>query len=525
MAAVTLLGSVTFNTNSGTKTVTATPAVGDLIVIITAHTNNDSLATPTDNNSSGTYTKINHALGSTDGGPNDTTIAVHIRDTLIGAANSTVFTHAPGTTTGGGLAVFKVTGMSLAGAAAALQSAWDEAVADAPAPVLGATPLTGNALIGAVTNNANPAAMTVPNNGGPWPELFDTGYNSPVSGFEGTHKNSGATSATITWGSSTSGVAIVVELDCRVIKDLGRADETDTALGLSAKLIKAVGMATETSTAFGLSPKLIGATGRADETDTALGLAAVLVGATGRADETDTAFGLELGAPTEEIPIGMAEEVDTAFGLAPVLIGAVGQADETDTALGLSALLLGTVGRADEADSALGLAPVLVQATGRADEVNTAFGLGMAVGVGRADEVSTAFGLTPAYAIALGQAEEVDTALGLSPVLVISLGRADETSTAYGLTPALVGTVGLAVETDTALGLGLALTLGMAVETNSAFGLQMLELIFTPTPPEYIITFGASRLADRTITFDQNQLTDRTLTFGANTLALRSIDL
>jgi hypothetical protein len=37
MAAVTLLGSATFDTSSGTKQVTATPAVDDLIVIITAH--------------------------------------------------------------------------------------------------------------------------------------------------------------------------------------------------------------------------------------------------------------------------------------------------------------------------------------------------------------------------------------------------------------------------------------------------------------------------------------------------------
>jgi len=44
---VSLLGTPTFSTTSGTKTVTATPVVGDLVVIITAHSGNTSAAAPT----------------------------------------------------------------------------------------------------------------------------------------------------------------------------------------------------------------------------------------------------------------------------------------------------------------------------------------------------------------------------------------------------------------------------------------------------------------------------------------------
>src|SRR5262245_7809752 len=120
MAAVTLLGTQTFDTNSGTKTVTATPAVGDLIVLVTAHTGNTSSNAPTDNNSDGlgTYPLVETAVKASSAD----TMRFWIRDALIGSASSTVFTHAPGTSTGGGLGVLKVTGMTRAGAAAELKS-------------------------------------------------------------------------------------------------------------------------------------------------------------------------------------------------------------------------------------------------------------------------------------------------------------------------------------------------------------------------------------------------------------------
>src|SRR5690349_16960389 len=106
MAAVTLLGSATFNTSSGTKTVTATPAVGDLIVIITAHSGNTSASAPTDDNSSGTYTQIGSgAVKATSADQ----LRMWVRTAPIAAASSTVFTHAPGASSGGGLVVLKVT--------------------------------------------------------------------------------------------------------------------------------------------------------------------------------------------------------------------------------------------------------------------------------------------------------------------------------------------------------------------------------------------------------------------------------
>ena len=217
MAAVTLLGTQTVNTSSGTKTVTATPAVGDLIVLVCAHTGNTSTAAPTDNNSdgAGTYTLVTTAVKASSAD----TMKVWIRNSFIGSASSTVFTHAPGTTTGGGVGVFKVTGMTRTGLNAIRQSAiQSNRAAATPTPVLGVAALTGNPLIGAVFNATNPATMTA--RGTPaYTERFDTGYATPTSGLETMSIDSGETGTSIAWGNASASAfcSIIVELDTSAI--------------------------------------------------------------------------------------------------------------------------------------------------------------------------------------------------------------------------------------------------------------------------------------------------------------------
>lgn len=217
MAAVTLLGTATFNTTSGTKTVTATPAVGDLIVIITAHTSNTSTTAPTDDNNAGRYTLVGSSIVKA---TNADTMRFWIRNDFIRAASSTIFTHAPGTTSGGGLAVLKVTGMSRCGitGAARLVSGvvqfgkQENQAAATPAPALPASADTNNPTIGAVFNATNPATMTPPTN---WTERNDSGYATPTTGLETVSRNSGFTGTTVTWGSA-SGSAFcsgIIELD------------------------------------------------------------------------------------------------------------------------------------------------------------------------------------------------------------------------------------------------------------------------------------------------------------------------
>jgi hypothetical protein len=202
VAAVTLLGTATFSTASGTKTVTATPAVGDLIIIVTANSGSTTTtAAPTDNNSSGTYTVVNTSVKATSAD----TMQVWVRNALIASASSTVFTQAPGTTTGGGLVVLKIPNASVAGSSAIIRSAIqsNQATSTTPAPVLGATPSSDSAIVTAVFNASNTASVTVRSG---YTSRADLGYNTPTSGLIVATRDSGETSATITWG-GTSGSA------------------------------------------------------------------------------------------------------------------------------------------------------------------------------------------------------------------------------------------------------------------------------------------------------------------------------
>ena len=187
-ATVSILGTATFNTTSGTKTVAATPAVGDLIVLVVAHSGNTATTAPTDNNAGGggTYTLVNTAVKATSAD----TMKVWVRNALITSATSTTFTTAPGTTTGGGLVVLDIQGMDKVGSAAIVRSAIqsNQAAGGTPAPVLGATPSITNPIIGAVFNATNPATMTPRAN---YTEIADVGYNTPATGLEVISRNSG----------------------------------------------------------------------------------------------------------------------------------------------------------------------------------------------------------------------------------------------------------------------------------------------------------------------------------------------
>jgi hypothetical protein len=218
MAAITLLGTATFNTTAGTHTVTATPAVGDLIVIVVANSGITTVPTVTDNNSSGTYTAITSARK----GSNVDIMHVFVRNALVGAASSTVFTATGASSTGGGLAVLKVTGMSRFSHDAALRWATQENQAAAtPAPALAAAVATGNPVIGAVFNATNPATMT-PRASPAYTERADVGYATPTTGLEVMSIDSGETASTITWGSAsaTAFCSIAVELDATALPAL-----------------------------------------------------------------------------------------------------------------------------------------------------------------------------------------------------------------------------------------------------------------------------------------------------------------
>jgi hypothetical protein len=220
-ATVRLLGS-TWNTNNGTKSVTATPAVGELIVIITAHSGNAGAADkqPTDNNNSGTYFLVTWQLKNS----SSDSMQIHIRNAQIGSAVSTVFTHAPGTTSGGGMVVLAVAGMDAAKvgnlAVRYVNSVgqWggqsNQGAGGTPTPTLPAAASTTNPIIAAVFNASNPAGLTERSG---YTEHVDLGYTFPTSGIAVMSINSGETASAIPYGGffASAFCSAVVELDAQ----------------------------------------------------------------------------------------------------------------------------------------------------------------------------------------------------------------------------------------------------------------------------------------------------------------------
>jgi len=212
MAAVTLLGAATFDTSTGTHTVTATPAVGDLIVIVCANSGTTTSPTVTDNNSSGTYSEITGASAlkntSADKG------FIFVRTAKIPAANSTIFSVTGASSTGGGLVVLKVTGTPYAGLGAIRQAAKveNQAGSSTPTPVFSVAAKTTNPVIGYVFNGTSPATLT-PRSSPAYTERADVGYSTPTTGLEVMSIDSGETNTSIAWGSATTVYsAAVVEL-------------------------------------------------------------------------------------------------------------------------------------------------------------------------------------------------------------------------------------------------------------------------------------------------------------------------
>lgn len=193
-----------------------TPAVSDLLVVFVIASATDGANSVLSSSVGLTFAKV---LTATYGsGASAGVLQLFIATALIASATSqtVTWTDTVDPSSGTVITVYSVSGMTQTGAAAARQTAQQNAqgAGTTPAPSFGASALTDNPTLGAVGNFSNPAALTPPTS---WTEdaSADTGYNTPTTGLESVFRDSGFTGTTITWGSTsaTEFCDIIVELD------------------------------------------------------------------------------------------------------------------------------------------------------------------------------------------------------------------------------------------------------------------------------------------------------------------------
>lgn len=215
MATCTLVQKISTTTAGAKTTTTAAPAIGDLIVVVAYNSGRTAAQAPTITDSqSGTYTQVQSGTKNSSADSH----WIFIRTTLIAATTSTTYTSTPvATDTGGGLAVYRVAGMTLTGASAARQvGKQDNASTGTPSITMPAAILTANACIGMVHTTQTGTTNTAPPTG--WTESADSGYGTPSSGTEIVHINSGETLTTVPWTAATTSAfgSMIVELDTSV---------------------------------------------------------------------------------------------------------------------------------------------------------------------------------------------------------------------------------------------------------------------------------------------------------------------
>lgn len=196
--------------NSASYAFTAfTPAVDDLIVVHVIA--GATAATPglTDDQDGGTYYL---ATSQSIGGDLH---CIFVREALVASAvsHALTFTCTGDNADGCAYAQIRFTGSLRAGADVVRQTGKDSGAAGGtPAATAAAACLTSNAVSASVGNSTNPAGLTPP---GSFTERYDGGYNTPTTGLEAATRDSGHTSATVTWGSTSASTwgALFVELD------------------------------------------------------------------------------------------------------------------------------------------------------------------------------------------------------------------------------------------------------------------------------------------------------------------------
>lgn len=215
MATVTHAGSTwnSLDSPSG-RTVVATPAAGDLIVVlhgISAWASGDD-STISDNQS-GTYTKIGTATAPlSSGGGTNLAWWISVRNESATAVSHT-FSQTDSGGTGGGLTVYRIAGMSRYGSSAIKQTDGESTQTENPPSLtFAAATISGNPVILGVLGEDNPPALTPPTG---FTEGNDQGWATPTSGVETCFINDGGGGTTFAWsaGALTDHNECGIELD------------------------------------------------------------------------------------------------------------------------------------------------------------------------------------------------------------------------------------------------------------------------------------------------------------------------
>lgn len=226
---VTNRGSI-WNTTAGNKTVTATPAVGDLIVVIAASSGLSGGTTAVSDDQGGTYTQVD---SDRTGFSTTGVLTAWVRNSAIASAVSTVFTASQAGSSGGGLIVFSCTNIGVFGASAVRSSGGQSSGTSGttPAPVLSKTPNSLNPIIMAMADGTNGSANNAVRSG--YTEDTDAGYNTPATGWEVQHIASGETSATLTFGATAPSAfaSIALEIAFNSSPTVALNSPADTATG------------------------------------------------------------------------------------------------------------------------------------------------------------------------------------------------------------------------------------------------------------------------------------------------------
>lgn len=476
---VTLFGSSFATTNSSAFTATATPAVGDLLVVIGGFTGNVATPTVTDNNSSGTYTLVNSALKATSADK----LYMWVRNARIASAASTVVTITPsGATTGGGLAVYRIAGGDRVGSAAVRQSAVQaNQTSGTPAPAMAAAANRKNVILGGVMNAKNPAGTTAPTG---FARDTNLGYATPTAGLTTVSKVSDFGLSTLTWG-GTGGVfaSIVAEFDVD-IASVGAASGTGTATGVAPSAASAgsasgtgaasaVGAAIWTATGTASGTGAAAATGQATASGagsaagTSTAIATPIVSGAASGIGTATAVGAALAAAT-----GSASGTGSAAAVGTSLALATGSASGTGTATGV-ALTAASVGSAAGSGTAAAVGAPLATGTGAAAGVGaaSAAGASTAAGAGSAAGTGAATGSGRSTATAAGASAGTGTATAVGTVTTVGAGSAAGTGTASATGAALATAVGSASGAGVATGAAVTgASVGSAAGQGTATG-------------------------------------------------------